>query len=314
MRRVLIVDDDPLFAETYQDELTGRGYEVALADGPAQLAAQLDGEPAHVVLMDIRLRGPGHGGLRGPGHGGLRGPGHGDVTGLDLIGDVLTRWPWTRVLVISGFLTADAVRRAFAAGATDLLHKDLVFDAMLVHKVQRAADAAERDMVADPAARERALRAAWAEAQREHDRYRKGVALERTLHLLLGSLRGLSGFQRMSSHTEELDIVVANASPDPFLQQQGAIWIVECKNWSTTVGVDAVHPLVHKMQHRYGRCRLGLLVSMNGFAATVADELRMNTRSEQLVVLLDGRDVEAWIAAADREAWLRDHIVSASTR
>jgi CheY-like chemotaxis protein len=298
MRQVLIVDDDPILRESLQDQLEGLGYDVVIAGDARALRERLLAPPAHAVLMDVRLGGPGGG----------------PTDGVKLVPEVLANWPTARVFVISAYLTPEVVREAFAAGAVDVVRKDELFLELLAPKLRRAADEAERDTTTMPEARERALRAAWTECRAETDRQRKGVALERTLRLLLTSIEGLSAMQRVTNGDEELDLVVANSSPVPFLQQQGSVWLVECKNWTKRVGVPAVQPLMEKMRHRNGRCRLGLLVSMNGFSARVRDQLRRDSGDDRLIVTLDGDAVEDWIATPDRAGWLSARIVEAASR
>ncbi|MEQ1500822.1 MAG: response regulator [Myxococcota bacterium] len=297
MRSVLIVDDDRPFAEAVHEELERDGYAVSVVHDAAGLQARLAGDPAHVVLLDVRLTGPG-----------------GGDDGLELVPNILLAWPFARVVVVSGFVSAQAIRRAYEQGAVDILRKDEVLVEMLRHKIRRAAGDAERDLAADPGHRERTLREAWAECRRETDRHRKGEALERVVGLVLASIPGLSGWQRMRNGTEEFDLVVSNRSADPFLTQQGSVWLVECKNWSTASGVPEVRPLVEKMQNRRGRCRLGFAVSMNGFARTVEEDLLRTSRTDALVVLVTGDDLDRWIAVDDRTAWLIDRITAAASR
>jgi DNA-binding NarL/FixJ family response regulator len=299
VRKVLIVDDDALFAESLADALASEGYEVASVPNEAELELALAERPAHVVLLDVRLDGPGWSGS----------------DGVDRMPALLGRWPLSRVVVVSGAVTETVVRRAFQAGATDILEKNqtgVLFE-MLRHKVRAAAEQAERDFVAYPPTRERELKEAWLAARTETHRQRKGEALERAVTLLFGSIPGLTGFQRTFNGTEEFDVYVQNDTVG-FLQQQGPVWIVECKNWTASAGVAEVHPLVQKMRHRYGRCRLGFLIAMNGFAATVTRELERESTTDLLVVTLDQRDVSEWIAAADRVVWLRQRILAASSR
>lgn len=298
MYRVLIVDDEPRFAESVREELERDGYEVAVASDATSLRAALAGEPAHAVLLDVRLSGPGGS----------------DSDGVDLVPEIIVNWPSARVVVVSGYLSPSVVRKAYDAGAVDLLRKDELLADMLHHKVRRAVKDAERDLAADPEQRERTLRGAWTECRRETDRHRKGIALERVVALVLTSIRGLDSLQRVTNGTEEFDLVVANRSPDPFLQQQGPVWLVECKNWSTKSGVAEVRPLLEKMRNRRGRCRLGLAISMNGFAATVREDLLRTSRDDQLVLLVNGEDLDEWIAAADRTEWLVRRITAATTR
>lgn len=298
MRRVVIVDDDREFADSVRDELVLEGYQVDVFHDAEALERALADEAPHVLLLDVRLGGPG-----------AR-----DLDGLTLVPGVLQSWPSTRVIVVTGYATPDVVRRTYDSGAVDLLQKNDVLLEMLRFKVRRAADDADRSFAADPERRERALRQAWAECRTEKDRHRKGVALERTVAMLLASIPGLEGHQRVTNGMEEFDLVVVNQSRDPYLHQQGPVWLVECKNWATRTGVPEVRPLLEKMRNRRGRCRLGLAVSLNGFADTVPTDLLRNSHTENLIVLLTGDDLERWITQEDRARFLIERITDATSQ
>ena len=53
---------------------------------------------------------------------------------------------------------------------------------------------------------------------------------------------------------------------------------------------------------------------MGGYSATAKEEARSIRDGDVLLLLLDAADVEAWIAAADRAAWLVARIQEAVVR
>jgi len=59
--RVLVVDDDPSVRALLHDYLQGHGFDVAEADGGAQMREQIERELPEAVLLDVRL--PGEDGL-----------------------------------------------------------------------------------------------------------------------------------------------------------------------------------------------------------------------------------------------------------
>ena len=68
-KRILIVDDDPIVAESLAEHLSGEGFETATAMNTAEARALLDGasrfptgdgrppQPVHVVLSDVSMPG-----------------------------------------------------------------------------------------------------------------------------------------------------------------------------------------------------------------------------------------------------------------
>lgn len=156
--RVMAVDDEPGWLETYDDCLTPEGYELrGVATIEEALSVAKDWHP-HVVLIDQKLEGAG-----------------GRDLGLSLIGRIADQNPTSRTLLVTAFATNAAVVRAFADGALDYLEKTAIFETMLLHKVAIAAKLAEDAMggVAQEE-REAALRRSWQQAQTETHTQRKG--------------------------------------------------------------------------------------------------------------------------------------------
>jgi hypothetical protein len=107
---------------------------------------------------------------------------------------------------------------------------------------------------------------------------------------------------------EELDLVVRNESADPLLAREGSLWLVECKNWSSPVDPQTVTAFRSKLRDRYQRVRLGIFVAASGFTRNVEPVLLRQTDHAELVVPLTGDQLNAWIEAPDRVAWLKRRI------
>jgi two-component system nitrogen regulation response regulator GlnG len=105
--RLLLVDDDPLIAESLAFALQA-DFEVALAADRPQAVERLRGglEPA-VALIDL----------------GLPPVAHLPNEGFKLIGDLLAHAPQVRILVLTGQNEESNARRARALGAVDLVPK-----------------------------------------------------------------------------------------------------------------------------------------------------------------------------------------------
>lgn len=215
--RVLAVDDEEPIVETYRMWLEEEGYQVrGASNGPQALHLVTTWQP-HVVLLDQRLEGSSS-----------------RDAGLSLIRQIGERHPPTRVIVITAYASAAAVARAFAEGVDDYLEKrSEVLEHLLRIKVRHAAHAAERAMEgADLTARESALHEAWNAARSEADPQRKGALLEDTVRRLMESLPGLTHARtNAANELEEIDVIVANRSPDPLLSRQGT-----SSSWSARTG------------------------------------------------------------------------------
>jgi CheY-like chemotaxis protein len=100
---VLLVDDDPAFAELIRTVLTRGGVDVTHAyDGAEGVELALELRP-DLVLMDVRMPG---------------------MDGFEATRRILERLPGTPVLVVSSSKDREDVERSYAAGAVGYLPKD----------------------------------------------------------------------------------------------------------------------------------------------------------------------------------------------
>jgi CheY-like chemotaxis protein len=286
------VDDDPAFIETYKDLLAAEGYAVETATTYAAALQRLDEPGWSVVVVDQKLQGPG-----------------GADTGLDLITEARIRAPGAKVLLATAYASKEAVERAFREGAYEYLEKTPVFEAMLHVKVRNAMEAVSERWLAtlNLDGTELALRETWEQARAEGDRNRKGVLLERLVALLLKSIPGFERLDtRLRNSVEEIDVLVQNGSTDPFWQKESPYILVECKNWSKHIGAKELRELWGKMEGRYHRCRLALLIAPGGVASTVRDLQLRKSEHDLLVVLVTASELDELVRRKDRNEALKE--------
>lgn len=131
---------------------------------------------------------------------------------------------------------------------------------------------------------DRNLRRAIAEANPQ----RKGVLLEVVTAVMLSQVRGYEVISRgISNRTQQIDVGVHNRNSAGVLRT-GELVLAEAKNWAQPVGVDQYALLVRKLETRFGRSKLGFFVTTDRMASTVALDKLRDSRSETLVVTLDG--------------------------
>ena len=104
LRKVLVVDDDPVVRKSFDRVLSGKGYAVITAEGGEEALHKLDEERYDIVYSDIRMPG---------------------MSGLEVAENVKARRPWTPVVIITGYGTEAAEARAKTAGVSSFLHKPL---------------------------------------------------------------------------------------------------------------------------------------------------------------------------------------------
>ncbi|MGD0188047.1 MAG: response regulator [Roseiarcus sp.] len=104
IRKVLVVDDDPVVSKSFDRVLTSKGYAVITAQSGEEAMRKLSEENYDVVYTDIRMPG---------------------MSGLEVAEQVKARKPWTPVVIITGYGSEAAESRAKAAGVVGFMHKPL---------------------------------------------------------------------------------------------------------------------------------------------------------------------------------------------
>ncbi len=104
IRKVLVVDDDPVVEKSFNRVLSGKGYAVIAAHNGEEALDKLRNETYDVVFTDIKMPG---------------------MNGLEVAERVKASQPWLPVVIVTGYGTDDYEARARAAGVSDFLRKPL---------------------------------------------------------------------------------------------------------------------------------------------------------------------------------------------
>jgi CheY-like chemotaxis protein len=137
VRKVLVVDDDPVVAKSFDRVLAGKGYAVITAASGQEALTKLETEDYDVVFTDIKMPG---------------------MSGLEMAEKVKASRPWLPVVIVTGYGSPDNEARAEAAGVSGFLRKPLSPE-MIEGSAQKAFS--EKDAVAETA--NEAARLAWPE-------------------------------------------------------------------------------------------------------------------------------------------------------
>jgi CheY-like chemotaxis protein len=133
--RVLVVDDDPVIAKSFDRVLSGKGYAVIHASGGAEALEKLAREDYDAVFTDIRMPG---------------------MDGLEVAARIRAKQPWLPVVIITGYGAPSNEARAMEIGVAGFLHKPLspetIEGSARAALLRKAADAALRPAAATPAA------------------------------------------------------------------------------------------------------------------------------------------------------------------
>lgn len=101
-KRILVVDDEESIRDLCARVLIRAGFEVITAGSGEDALSQLQGEAFDLVISDLRMPG---------------------VTGLEVLEAAKASFPTIRVVLITGFGTAETVARAKQLGADRVLTK-----------------------------------------------------------------------------------------------------------------------------------------------------------------------------------------------
>ena len=108
--RLLLVEDDAVFAGAMARALRARGFEVAVAGDAAGALEQIHGQPPRYAVVDLKL---------------------GEDSGLALIPRLHTEVPTMRILLLTGYASIATAVEAIKRGAHDYLAKPVDADAVV---------------------------------------------------------------------------------------------------------------------------------------------------------------------------------------
>lgn len=104
LRKILVVDDDPVVGKSFSRVLSNKGYAVITAGNAQEALTKLQDAKYDVVFTDIKMPG---------------------MDGLELAEQVKAKHPWTPVVIVTGYGTTANEERAKAAGVSAFLRKPL---------------------------------------------------------------------------------------------------------------------------------------------------------------------------------------------
>jgi hypothetical protein len=154
------------------------------------------------------------------------------------------------------------------------------------------------------------IAAKYLEVLRGGDASKKGKALEELLAAVFASIPGFTVSEsNYHTATEEIDLVLRNASADSFWRGMGSLILVEAKHWQAQrVGKNEYVQFYRKLENRGGHCTLGFLIGAERFAETFHQERLRDSKLPLRVAPIDGEDLRRLVEAEDRAAVLREFV------
>ncbi len=102
--QVLVIDDDAVVGRSFDRVLSEKGYEVSTALSGEEALDTIENTEFDVVFTDIKMPG---------------------MDGLEVTERIKARCPWTPVVVITGYGTAENEAKASVLGVSGFVHKPL---------------------------------------------------------------------------------------------------------------------------------------------------------------------------------------------
>ena len=102
LAKVLIVDDEPEVRQVLHEFLSGRGYEVTLAEGGREALAAIDAVKPDLVLLDVAMP---------------------DMDGLETLRQIVALYPPLPVIMVTANADIGVTSKLLAMGAVDYVPK-----------------------------------------------------------------------------------------------------------------------------------------------------------------------------------------------
>ena len=110
MKKVLVIDDEPIVRISCKRTLVPEGYDVTLADSGRAGIEILEKDPFDLILLDLKMP---------------------DMGGIDVLKVIMERWPATKVIIVTGYSTVDTAVEALRLGAFNHIEKPFTPDSIL---------------------------------------------------------------------------------------------------------------------------------------------------------------------------------------
>ncbi len=144
----------------------------------------------------------------------------------------------------------------------------------------------------------------------EKDSYKKGQYLEQLTEIIFTSNNSLDiSSRRVKTGDEEIDLVILNKMTSAFWVALGAMFFVECKNWSTPIGAKEMRDFETKLRNHRNVTLLGFFVSINGFTSEARNHLKRIGREDYHIVLIDKSDIKGYLNSTQNLfEWLEEKV------
>ncbi len=111
--------------------------------------------------------------------------------------------------------------------------------------------------------------------------------------------------------TQELDLVIKNTSKNEFLKSLASPFIlIECKNWTSPVGVSEARVFESKYRESGNKVNLGIFIALNGVTKPFKKHLNNLIRDGINLIVIDNKNIDEYLYREDLDIsnWLEQLI------
>lgn len=110
MKKILVIDDEPIIMVSCERTLTPEGYEVKSVSSGREGIKLLEKEPFALILLDIKMP---------------------DMDGIEVLKRIKEMSPETKVIMITGYSTVETAVKSLKIGAFNYIEKPFTPETLL---------------------------------------------------------------------------------------------------------------------------------------------------------------------------------------
>jgi len=110
MKKILVIDDEPIVRISCERSLANMGYEIKSASSGKEGIELLEKEPFNLVLLDLKMP---------------------DMDGIEVLKKIREKWQETKVIMITGYSTVETAVKTLKLGAFSYIEKPFTPDTLL---------------------------------------------------------------------------------------------------------------------------------------------------------------------------------------
>jgi len=110
MKKILVIDDEFIVRRSCEKTLIPMGYEVRLSSSGKEGLEILDKESFNLILLDLKMP---------------------DMDGIDVLKEIIEKWPGMKVIMITGYSTVETAVQALRLGAFNHIEKPFTPDILI---------------------------------------------------------------------------------------------------------------------------------------------------------------------------------------